>query len=202
MVEMVVIIAVVSLLVALLIPALITAKHKAHAISCNGNLKEIGISFRIWEGDHHDQYPMAVSVANSGTMEEINGGKVASSFQVMSNAVSVPEILICPDDARARAATNWNNLNGSNVSYYVGLDAIETDQTDTLSGDANLIQNGRATTSKILGLGTNITTWTPDRHFGTANVLFCDGSVQWLKQMVGNNPSGYVYAPTNRVVIP
>jgi len=54
--------------------------------------------------------------------------------------------LICPADDRF-AATNFTFLSNSNISFFIGLDATETDPQSFLSGDRNLtngtpIQNG------------------------------------------------------------
>ena len=45
------------------LPALAAAKRKAQRINCVNNLKQVGLAFRIWEGDNNDKYPMAVSTA-------------------------------------------------------------------------------------------------------------------------------------------
>jgi prepilin-type processing-associated H-X9-DG protein len=200
--EGVIVVFVLALVVAALIPALNSARHKAKFINCSGQLAEIGIAFRVWEGDHHDQYPMAVSVTNGGAMELLATGNVAACFQVMSNELSVPEILFCPGDTRHQAAANFAGLSGSNVSYFIGLDVTESDPQAVLSGDANLAQNGRAIAGGVLTLGTNLTTWTQERHGGAASVLFCDGSVEQLRQIGFTNEFGWMVRPTNRVVVP
>jgi hypothetical protein len=45
--------------------------HKRQKIRCVNDLKQVGIAFRLWEGDNNDKYPMAVSVTNGGAMELI-----------------------------------------------------------------------------------------------------------------------------------
>lgn len=198
--EMVVVVAVTALLLAALILALISARRKANLLFCVGRLECVGTAFRIWAGDHHDQYPMAVSVTNGGAMELLARGNVAACFQVMSNELSSPGIVLCPGDTRQRAAS-FGGLGGSNVSYFIDLDATEAVPQAVLSGDANLVVNGRALASGILCLGTNTAAWAKDRHFGEGNVLLCDGSVMCVWQMGSTNAGGR-YAPTNRVVIP
>ena len=99
----------------MLLPALAAAKRKAQRINCVNNLKEIGLAFRIWEGDNHDQYPMSVSTASGGAQEfvvsanhtagGIQGG-VARVFGCMSNELSTPKILICTSDSATGPSTN------------------------------------------------------------------------------------------------
>ena len=61
LIELLVVIAIIAILAAMLLPALAAAKRKAQRINCVNNLKEVGLAFRIWEGDNGDKYPMAVS---------------------------------------------------------------------------------------------------------------------------------------------
>jgi type II secretory pathway pseudopilin PulG len=52
LIELFVVLAVITVLAALLFPALTRAKARSEIISCNNNMKQIGLAFRIWEGDH------------------------------------------------------------------------------------------------------------------------------------------------------
>ena len=174
-------------------------------IGCVNDLKEVGIAFRIWEGDNGDHFPMYVPVAIGGAQELIATGNVAGCFQVMSNELSTPKILLCPNDPINTAATNWN-LSRTNISYFIGFDALEDITPDSLlSGDDDLVQNGRAAASGVVTLAGVKTTWTLDRHKGSGNVLNAEGNAQGVYAINGvgakfemNQP----YPATNRVVIP
>ena len=179
MVALLVVIAVIAILAAMLLPALAAAKRKAQRIACVNNLKQCGLAFRIWEGDNGDKYPMAVSTAQGGTMEYTDGANTFRHFQVMSNELSTPKILICPADTRMVAA-NFSGLKNQNISNFVGLDANELNPQMLLDGDRNL-DVGNELKNGILGLvpGQPIG-WTETMHVNQGNVGLADGSVQQL----------------------
>src|SRR6516165_4312385 len=103
LIELLVVIAVLAILAAMLLPALASAKRKAQRINCVNNLKQCGLAFRIWEGDHSDRYQMSLSETNGGTMEFDTGADTFRHYLVMSNELSTPKILVCPSDTRQAA---------------------------------------------------------------------------------------------------
>jgi prepilin-type processing-associated H-X9-DG protein len=179
LVEVLVVIAVLVVAVALILPVLAIAKRKSSRISCANDLKQVGIAFRLWEGDNNNKYPMAVSVTNGGAMELIATGNVTACFQVMSNEVNTPKILLCPNDASRVWATDFFTLNNSNISYFVGLDADESKPRTFLSGDDNFAMNGVPVKSGRLDISTNtLLFWTAARHKFAGNIGLADGSVR------------------------
>ncbi len=130
LIELLVVIAIIAILAAMLLPALAAAKRKAQRINCISNLKQIGISFRMWGDDNNGQYPMTVTCANGGAEENVNSAQnpnlsmtpptpwtaglhPAQCFTVMSNTLDNPALLDCPSDSTAphsSAATNWFEL--------------------------------------------------------------------------------------------
>jgi hypothetical protein len=119
---------------ALLLPGLAAAKRYAEAISCSNQMKSIGVSFRTWAIDHDGNYPFDLSTNQGGTMEfsalGIDGSdsSAARIFQVMSNELSTPKILVCPGDSKRHPALDFQNLLPANVSYrvYSGTNVNET----------------------------------------------------------------------------
>jgi len=73
-------------------------------ITCVNNLKQIGLAFRIWEGDHGDQYPFNVSTNAGGALELCSPDKDGFDrnawlyLKTMTNddELTVPLLLICP----------------------------------------------------------------------------------------------------------
>jgi prepilin-type processing-associated H-X9-DG protein len=205
MLEAVVVIFSLFILIALLLPALGAAASKRKTIGCINHLEQTGMSFRVWEGDHHDKYPMELSVTNGGAMEAVLGGNPAMVFQVMSNELSSPNILVCPADKTRWPVPNFSfRLTSRNISYFVSPDASESNPQALLAGDDNFAIHGVRVKSGLLELSSNNPAiWTPDRHGFRGNVALADGSVQ----AINNSNLKYYWlnssnAPSTRLAIP
>ena len=152
---------------------------------CINNLKEIGISYKIWAEDNHDKYPFEVSVTNGGSLEL--AGQPWKTYPVMSNILSSPKVLTCPLDlARWPQATNFEADLKDHLSYFIGLDGHSGNPAAILSGDDNLALTGGRMRSGLVKLATNTPPqWFPGRHdqdsaafTSVGNILLADGSVR------------------------
>jgi prepilin-type N-terminal cleavage/methylation domain-containing protein/prepilin-type processing-associated H-X9-DG protein len=212
LIELVVVLAVIAIFLAMIDfgpPG--NAKARAQRIQCVNNLKQTGLAFRVWAGDNGDKYPMDVAQTNGGSAEFTTGLNAYRHFQVMSNELATPKVLLCPADwlngssissgARIPAA-NFTAFNNSNLSYFVGIDAKVSNVTMFLSGDRN-ITSGSALKNGLLELTTNAAdNWTSEVHPKMGNILFADGSV---RQMSNSNLRAAIASTalaTNRLQMP
>lgn len=180
LIEAVVVITVVGFFLMLLISSRTFVRAHPMPINCVNNLKQCALATRVWEGDNNDKYPPQVSVTNGGSMELTTGPNAWRTFQVMSNELCTPKVVICPiEEGHSRFfATNFITFCNSNVSFFVGVDANETDPASILYGDHN-ITNGMPIRNGILMLTTNRPSgWTSDIHNKVGNLAFADGSVR------------------------
>lgn len=201
--EVLVVMAMLGLLIALILPALSKPTAKSR-INCGNNLKQVGLAFRIWSGDNGDQFPMSVSTNAGGTMELVSLGNVFPHVQVMSNELNTPKIVVCPQDLRRQAATNFlAGFTDAHISYFVGLDAEETQTQMLLAGDSNLEVDSKTVSPGLLNLWTNSAAgWTAERHVRRGNVAFADGSVQQYTNAGLREALVNTGVATNRLAIP
>ena len=198
-----VVVAVLAILAAMLLPALASAKKKAQRINCVNNLKQCGIAFRIWEGDNNDKLPMAVPTAKGGTKEFDTGTDTFRHFQVMSNELSTPKILVCPADTRT-VANNFVRLKNQNVSYFVGLEANDEFPQRFLDGDRNITGESDPENGILKLVPGQRVTWTQAIHVNSGNVGLSDGSVQQYSNPMLRDALRNSGGPTNiwRVSLP
>ena len=179
--EAVVVIFVLFVLVGIFLLVLNSPSPVRLQINCAENLKQVALAFKLWEGDNNDKYPMTVSVTDGGAMEAIAAGDAVAVFQVMSNELSTPKVLVCSEDKNCQWATNFAALTPNNVSYFVGMDARTNNSKMAWSGDDNFEIAGLPVKSGLLKISAlTPIAWSAARHKLSGNLMLADGSVQSL----------------------
>jgi competence protein ComGC len=203
-VEVLIVTASLAILLTLLVGSLAKARQKAKKISCANNQDQIGLAYRIWSGDHGDKYPMEVSIANGGTAELKETSDAWRTYQVMSNELSTPYILVCPaDEDHQPPAADFSAALKGKISFFIGVDADTNLLQAFLFGDDNFSVAGQSAKPGLISLTSNTpVALTVARHHFAGNIGFSDGSVQSLNNSNLRILLSQTGLATNRLVIP
>jgi len=198
LIELLVVMTIIILLAALLLPALGRAGAKGRQIHCLGNLKQIGAACHLFANDHGDRFPMQVSTNEGGALEfnqfapDVAGLFTLTfrNFQVLSNELVTPQLLVCRADHRS-AASSFAALTDRQVSYFAGRRAEPRQPNSVLAGDDNLT-NATVAPSTPSPAPTEISFgWTRARHDQRGNVLFADGRVELRRSLALRRVAGF-----------
>lgn len=179
LVEGVVVLAILAVAGALYLSTLSRGYSRSSRVGCVNHLKQLGLAHRLWSNDHGDEFVFA-SAAPESSRAFVNSSQVFRHYQALSNELVTPKVLRCANDRARTAATTFQPLLNTNLSYFVGLDAHEGDPAQILSGDRNL--TGGTWSGGYLRTLTPRTEagWTAELHQFNGNVGLADGSVQQL----------------------
>jgi type II secretory pathway pseudopilin PulG len=198
--ELLVIVFVLAIIALIFLPALTSAPPRADRIKCVNNLKNVGLAVRIFATDNNDHYPGAILLTNSTSPAQVD---IVRVYQMLSNELSTPQILICPKDRKRQPANSFANLRRTNLSFFMSLSAKETNALTFLAGDRNLQTGNRPIPPGVFALTSNSpVSFSAELHNDSGNITMSDGSVQQftsarLKEAIPNQD-----ASTNYLLIP
>jgi prepilin-type N-terminal cleavage/methylation domain-containing protein/prepilin-type processing-associated H-X9-DG protein len=135
--EVLIVIGIISVLMAILLPAAERVRHQAYIDKCASNLRQIGMAFQTYAQDNHGNYPRTSYSGNPATyvLNQGTGTNAVDPFQSGPGSVQVndltaplfllmkaqklsPEVMICPyndetdfnaDSANFTGRSNFTN---------------------------------------------------------------------------------------------
>jgi type II secretory pathway pseudopilin PulG len=191
-----------SLLAAVALAQAANSAADSQRKACMNNLRVIYLANKVWAADNNNKFPAQVSERLGGAKEKAAKGIAFPVFQVMSNELSTPKILVCPADAKRSGAVSFTTgFDNSHVSYFAGLDADPDDAGRLLFGDSNLAIAGKPVKKGLLLVSKkDPVTWTSERHISRGNIVtvssMWENSSRWHQILAQSDLA------TNRLAIP
>lgn len=216
--ELLVAVAVGSLLAITLLPTLQSDRENLRRAICANNLREIGQALTMYSDDFRGSFPSSAPVTDeSGTVlfksevgigctncnpapiNNVGGFTAVARLLMKHQYIGNTAVFLCPsakvigiNSTPVSVASKWQSLNWNNLSYFYIVKM--TTQWPTKSGGATTNRFYMLCADRSNGASSSST---PDLNstspHGTngRNVLFTDGHVEWI-----NGPAvSYLFAP-------
>lgn len=185
LIELLTVIAIISVLAAIMIPVVGQVRATARSAQCVSNMRQVGMALTSYANDNKNLYPKHYDgTAGEGSTTWM--WKLAPYFGMSDTAMGpapLPRaagVLICPSAEFATVRDVSYALNG-----YMMPDFIGWKRTQLVSNPSNIFL--------MVEVSANIDLYTPTmagatpvtkRHRGSANYLFCDGHVAAIRDDV------------------
>ena len=188
LIELICTMAIIGILAALLLPTVSKGYARAKRIQCINNLRQTGLALHGFAHGHGDKFPIQVSTNDGGSFEFLQASTALNTefyfsyrhFLPLSNDLHTPKLLACPSDTRL-PATNFTGFRNQNLSYFAAAAPQFGEPDSPLAGDRNI--------SPVFGSiarvgGYLYLKWTYELHQFKGNVLFADGHVEQLNNVL------------------
>jgi prepilin-type processing-associated H-X9-DG protein/prepilin-type N-terminal cleavage/methylation domain-containing protein len=211
LIELLVVVASIGIVASLLFPAMARAKSRGRSASCKSNLRQVGIALQLYASDHsfyplgeNSFVPISIVGLDSGFIYTMTGltrylpanSRVVScpeSERVATMTITIGTNVVPSTTATVFGSYGYNEWGGSAVyrEQSLGLGGFSMDgkpnrwvSESAVVAPAQMIAFGDSRNTFGLRIGPNgdATVIPSARHAGGANIVFCDGHVEYAKQ--------------------
>lgn len=189
LVELLVVIGIIALLIAMLLPTLARAREASNRTVCLSNLRQVGLAFRFYALDNHDEVPLGYRSGNKqfNSMVFSNTAKKFVLFGWLYNAglMKTPKAFFCPteNDPKSQFSTPQNPWPPGDPAFqvYAGYGCRpEMELADDPLPNITMPRLNKFKNKAIVADLTAVVTRVDTRHRVGINVLYGDGSAKWM----------------------
>lgn len=185
--ELMVVLAIATILAALLLPAMRSLRENVNSVVCSSNQRQIGVAFLMYMDDHRERFPSSVHLRDRTTawnpqeLMAVHHGKEVQGWDGLGllfkwGYCTAPQCFYCPshhgEHPVERYLEDWHRPRMGRPIYgnyhYAG-------HRDWGSGQLRTWQNA----DRLVIATDGLRTASDFNHDSGMNVLYGDGSVRW-----------------------
>ena len=193
LIELLVVIAIIAILAAMLLPALSKAREMGRRTACINNFKQLGLAYQMFADDHFERYPAVIDDMICTTSGHYGEANYLGYTRIYPDYINTPATFWCQSSG-IKKLTGPGTVATSIINTNDGANCFQDASSNRSYGFVfNLsVSNNAAHPVPMVSDDDSYSSGTRSgNHPGGANVLYMDGSVQWVHYQGQDANDGY-----------